>query len=156
MLFFTCVRRENCCVKGGTLNILWQMYLDKYIYCLRDYTNFHFQLQCVRMCERKHMSFLNPVDGFMSFIHVILWLWGIQQCQILACTVHLTLTSVFPVLEYMNLDSGISESCLIVIPEELFSNTAVYCVPQDKLMHLFQLAFLKIIFIKIQFEISID
>lgn len=49
----------------------------------------------------------------------------------------------FPVLEYMNLDSGISESCLIVIPEELFSNTAVYCVPQDKLMHLFQLAFLK-------------
>ena len=43
----------------------------------------------------------------------------------------------------MNLDLGISQSCLIVIPEELFSNTAVYCVPRDKLMHLFQLAFLK-------------
>ena len=43
----------------------------------------------------------------------------------------------------MNLDVGISQSCLIVNPEELFSNTAVYSVPQGKLMHLFQLAFLK-------------
>ena len=43
----------------------------------------------------------------------------------------------------MNVDLGISQSCLIVIPEELVSNTAVYCVPRDKLMHLFQLAFLK-------------
>ena len=61
----------------------------------------------------------------------------------LKVTVALKLTSIYPVLEYMNLDFGISQSCLIVIPEELFSNTAVYYVPQDKLMHLFQLAYLK-------------
>ena len=135
------------CQNGWTLKRTLKNVSDKYIYILpsRDYTNFHVQLQCVRKCERKHMRVsLNPVDGcvWVSYM-LILWLWGIQQCQILAWTVHLTLTSIFPVLEYMNLDFGISQSCLIVIPEELFSNTAVYSVPQDKLMHLFQLAFLK-------------
>lgn len=132
------------CQKGWTLKYTLTNVSDKYIYCLPEIIP-TFTFSCsVLGSVKAYESFPEPCRWVcLSFIHVILWLWGIQQCQILAWTVHLTLTSIFPVLEYMNLEFGISQSCLIVIPEELFSNTAVYCVPQDKLMHLFQLAFLK-------------